>query len=1012
MNNQPQQPQLETTQGDIDGVIAIGVLPLVRQLKANYNFKKQNSDSLLNGLKSLPEGNLYKGRGYTLYSIGYAGNMHFSFLTNVSQARLEEQLLTFIYYSNHIQVGDANAWLLNDDVSISLEVYIAATSRKLRSGTINTIIITSDFLDNFHQGGYDNVPTGGEILGAVVQMGQKLSIEDGVGWCSVFIRQKVLHSVVHYAYEFSQEGQILHLDYNQCKETFLNLTGATIYHPLGNFRCCTIKFPQGKPATDVLKALLCEDQNDFDADTLGKVGEVRVYIPELKNVRSTHFLHYTSKGSVGTFSVFSGFQLLDDDFYHTRFGKAQYAARAITAGLVRAGDPQGLQLRLEFVCSGLQSIRNRQFSVLLRQRMQAIFSDLLIRTPPNIIRDNDGITSAINIVRNGRFDSIHQVFAAEAYITYLLDGDGRGDRALRTAIQAALNQPLSDALDDTKEDHLSRVGPPEGNFGHVTHDMLRSQEVIYRMAFHLFPRSSVSHDLHTRYATALWEQSQLDHCHHGTLRDVLRTALSVFKVFWQPQQQPFCVWEHWQKRRMAGRGGNRSFDEIARCLLHPRGTTRGLHAHAFVESLLKGWFEAFDPDVPHEDRVEQLADLLQDPNLLDGQTRVFNAFPMLLPIFGRDQLSMFVRVGIAGPDNTFIHHQEELARLLSDSYLKNPRLHMPYTDAREIRAWGLLRQIVAYALRSQQGSVIDAFSGAAKRKDFAYTWILVMSISYCQRIHNRPNFHPWLNWAELRTHIADIDTYLNLLTSLGLIFQNPPHPHRRDNHDTLLSGWYVPVNFPTRVRELGDENNINFIDNYHPPDPLPLPAALIPLPPPPAPLPEPEEHMEEDIDDLPELEVATPPPSVGGSPSARSPPPATASRSPSPVFIGDPEAESEEDLDLEIPVPPPEPEVHLEEEIAVQPPLPQLDLDVDHDVALAAALDLDLDLDHAQEQQQQQPAAQDQLEAQEQPAVHPEPWDLAPRGRRNDSNLSRSRGKTARHKKGTFKRKRRRQNLN
>ena len=805
MNN---QPQLLLTNGDIDGVIAIGHLPLVNQLhNANYNFKNPKKDSQLNGLVSLPEHDQYTG--FTLYPVGWAGELHYSLLTNMSQGQLEIQLLTFIYESNsREQVGIRNAWLFNDDPNINPDNYIAGKLLQLRSaGSTNTITITPDFLTNFRNGNYHRVGTDQIIYGAVVEMGQKMPLQQALGQCAAIDQTLVEHSVVHFGYEFGQEGHILHLNYKDCSDVFNGWASAKIFHPLGNHNSCTVEFPPNHTATHHLKYLLKQGQNEQHSDSLDGVTEVRIYIPELKNVRPVTLRHgYHSKGMIGALSVFSELSLPDGNYYLQRYWIAQNLAEAITAGIGRAGEDEGLRLRLEFVCSNLNTIDDNTFSDMLRARVVDIFPHLLVTTPPNMIRQHPGINGAVHIVRNPRFAQMPQVFAAEAYLTYLLDGNS-GERVVHSALQAALGMEIRKALLATKNHPHDRIHPVFDNFQHVTHERIVHwglEQVRYRIQFHLFPGTANDG---IDYARALWDQSQMDHSQHDELIHVLRTALSVFKAAWR-RPHPFCDWKHWKKNKKNNAGKDaqdRSFADVARCLLFPRKTAG--HALAFVESLLKGWFLAHHGPDEQVDQVQELVTPLQSQNLLDGQTQVLNCFPMLRPTYTRDTWQKFVGVGEV-EHGDFYYHQQQMRDLLPISYERVPDLEIFLDDEREIRAWGLLDGIVQHARNSPDDLVKAAFRGRAKKRLFAYTWILVIATAKIQRDRNKQSHHPFIHWQEVIEKIRDVtDHHLKLLTSLGLISRNGPYPNqRKERTKTLFGNWIVTRHFPTRVSQLADND--------------------------------------------------------------------------------------------------------------------------------------------------------------------------------------------------------------
>ena len=470
------EPEVNTGPVDVDGLIAIGSLPLVKWLDNGHgslNLSKMAAIPIANNLSSARREDFTRFRDFRGIPFATCMGYHFQWITNVSASTVRQTVEQFLAEATPQQVGLRNAWCKPFQDGNSATNAQAAVRSCMEAVGNTTVYVDTCFMRHFNNwlaNKNENLDQPIEILGAIFQFGQLMPLAalrplvmqlDNPAGLQVFI--------IHLGQHLTHENKAKFITLGEgFKRTFVGKKKGQYYHPLGmvNGYCAILE-----RASALNQSL--SNASGFD------VYKVRCYIPELKNCRAPHTRQKNDRAMVLAAKFI---QLASPPETHLTSNTATNGpfqaavqrsnlwTRAVAAGLHQIQE-QGAQLRVEYVIHNCLQLNPAMVHALTNTFVHelATIPDALIAWNTQDLPWQTVIQPTLQRLATGR--SLLKCMAAEAFLSYLLDGGGTrycysglklalGDMTIQQALNLTSQTKMT--LEPLDPIHLSQAEGPMG----------------------------------------------------------------------------------------------------------------------------------------------------------------------------------------------------------------------------------------------------------------------------------------------------------------------------------------------------------------------------------------------------------------------------------------------------------------------------------------------------------------------------------------------------------------------
>lgn len=772
---------------DVDGVVAIGRLPLVKRFTPQP-FPTKNPYKQAFHMKNVEGGGIYDG--YFAYKIGMTEGYNVYLYTNLEAGRMKEVFARFLAAAHVDDVGAENLHLLEG----SNQNYQTILSR-LSEEKANFVFSSYRILENFStwsDGQFGTLFSSPErdvrLLASVIKMGQKQSMDQAEFQRLVdCLRADLLEkSCVHLAFTFDSPG-FLALD----ASLFATRSpDCDVFHPLGIARLATVHFrcPHAfllgtPPANGPHAGDFWPDNARFQMEY---VTSVKVYCPVLKNPRTAALRHPSAAGKVTAHSALGlGADRFPDSSnpYKSSCQEAKQLARSYAATIGAVRRQESCLLRFEYVFKDFMALDLDRLFQLIGDHLLGQMPRLTISVPLDDIPFDQGAEQALNLIDNPEPFRYHQTACAEAYLAYLIDGGGRRifDTANYHLLTVVLGMRLTDALQFARDNDQLMVIPQTPDFSHVQWELLNFQSLARQARYHL--------QLSEIGATRLLEEIMkmrpgMTFEEEGEfwleiVRKLMCTAVAYDSV----------TGERRGPESLLGRGREHSLNrvistrDLARCILFPRHRS-GRGFRALQECIVRAYMSRMPEtaDQTPGELHDTLAGLLQRGDFLN-RVRIW---PLCQPIQPTDELQRFASVST---------DMSSRLRVVADIHKFSPATR--FDPAMDVPGFE------EHLMEIQGNLPVSHVKSFVRRRTLASLWYAIVNSATVQSnaAGRRARYHVGVHRGEWENEFGrpNIRLILNSLVERGLLVRGQPNLLPSEY---LFDYIYVPADFQTRLDQL------------------------------------------------------------------------------------------------------------------------------------------------------------------------------------------------------------------
>ena len=756
--------EVELSGVDVDGIIVIGDLPLVRWLdKGSIDLNDMQLTPIKGKLRSASDEDkrIYDDR-YTLY-IGTSGGMPYHLVTSLPPTDLQQLLMQYVARSTVGDLGFVNGWMAIGTGNV------ASLREKMALGNCSKLQVTTKFLDNFsnwlHRQRPDDEPA---VLGGIFWFGMRYAVRDFLPMFQQCVSiESIRTSHIHLAVELKSRSRypsIVTLNALLKKEFHSSKGDTQWYHPIGIIDGvnCTSKHPS---------PLVRYHEQQMTRN----ITSIRMYQPELMHCRTPELRMQRAACAV---AAMVGGPKVVRGAYASHCRNAQQWVDCIESGLygvVRHGSV----LRVEFVMpfDGLSPAEILKLRKTVRDFL--IEKQRLIVVPTDAIPYDTWISPAIDIIRTAGAHRFRQVVAAEAYLGLLIDGGTL--RIYYPGLKAALGQTIGNALKAVVGGDSVIITPVSPTFDYVKWEDLYFRQLKVPLAYYL----KISEETALRmldYMQARYPSNVpvSDRRHGRFWIGMVKLLLSIEAGC--EEGNCWTVEYHQRKGQLYSAISPHS---LANVLVHTRRAESHNKLRALACTFVRSYLDTSFPNEYEDAKIHTLEGLIEE-NL--------SVFPHSLPVYKRDRIERWWRVG-QDPDQTLL---EVTLHWMSDNLPRTleriPILARVTTDSPLLgHGWYLVNRFL------ESGDNSD-FNTIEKKQFFRAIFVLIMATAMEQQRLNKPSYHPFLPWGEwrvtMRQHLDQIFTKIQTWNLLSTPEAGTP------DRETFFCIWQVAGGMPGRLDEL------------------------------------------------------------------------------------------------------------------------------------------------------------------------------------------------------------------
>ena len=771
------------TRLDVDGVVAIGVLPLVTHMTP-YPLYLKNPLKQYFEMTSLYLNNRFKD--YYSYRIGLVNGYNLNLFTNLDPSRLKDVFAHFLMHASREgeEVGIDNRHLIGGgDVNFN----VVATRLNENSSVFkfdHSVLTTFGRWVNNHF--KDHFPDK-ELLGSIIKMGQKDPNIDLKMDC--LVPGDLRHSSLHLGFNFTRP------DFLALKsELFAPSNNCKVYHPLGLVNLVTLDISRGD--VDEHFALL----RPADLPNSNQLNGVKVYVPDLKNSRTPTLRSARSKARIASHKALGRNCHMVDSPFRVDCELSHQLARSYAVAIDAIKSQRMGTLRFEYIFDSILDLDPPAIQTSIEHHLNANIDVLTRAIPVADIPFDQGVDQALDVIATSSPYDLPKLVCAESYVGFLVDGAVH--RVYYDGLKAALSSDVNNAMARTSINGLPMVLPSTPDFSHVNWDNFDIVRFSKQLSFHLYlsdAESNIASLILSTLSMAKPECLGSGNRYEGTL--AITVVLELMGASLPDHIRP--------NLRAAGKEVVKSigYYDLARCLLYPR-IMRGRGNRGLQLCILLSHLYDYDPNLSDVQRKVRLTDLLGSTPAVKEELEVW---PLGDPIYSQNTLQKFARVS---EDKDNFH--------FAMGALRN---YSPYTELathlneRQVKGWADLPELkervkVQYRSKDPRRKSLRSVS---QQTNFGCLWLLVTMTAAEQQRLNRPQYHLRIDRLGCQEHFTMLDRHLAILTDFGLILEDASKS--RPGVEYLFNYHYVPPDFSHRLA--------NFLNRpASPPPRLPTPPPV------------------------------------------------------------------------------------------------------------------------------------------------------------------------------------------
>ena len=832
-------PTFDRTAVDIDGVVVIGRLPLVRDITGSPFFLQSPRPNIFE-LTSLylDNNNNESYTNFYCYKVGMLKEYNLNLFTNLEPLQVRNVFVQFLIYAieeGNVDIGIENQHLVlgvpNDENSFN--TILSRLSGNTSQFTFSSFAVFQSFSNWVNTRLGDFYPSK-RLLASIIKMGQKDQKIELRNLRYVNL-DDVLHSCLHLGFEYaSRENVFFALNANN----YVASDTCKVYNPLGLVDLATVEVKDGNPRI--------EDFKPADMPFSQNLLAVKGYIPDLKNSRIKILRQYSSRGVITAHRCLGRNVHLVNSPYKAGAELAMQLARSFQAAIRAVQFQQHGQFRFEYIFQNFfqSNPPNRPLFLSLRplqnsicEHLDAAIPALTTSLPLHHIPFALGVDQALAKILTGTPFDWPKILAAESYLAYVIDGGPT--RANKNGLRAALGSTLVAAKHQARvqaQDHrlAPMVIPSTPDFSHVRYDTIRAGSLEQELQYHLkmsldaaekhllllrrFVYRPIEVDRENiRYEAEFWlkavvsltESQALDSNGRvtGNLRSDGKHIVQTMSI---------------------------GFRDLARCLLFNRAR-QGLGGKGIVNAIIQSHLYDTDPNFSDNQKQHHLSDILGRHDV----TRNIQAWPLCQPIYSQDTLRKYAAVS---EDNTSF--QFVLGTL--HAFSPNSILPSTYSAANPPIGWHHVSDLLDAIPQEYSGQhnryLRQSVRSATQKTNFACLWLLICFTRAERERMGDNKFNLKLDRTALVQAFSMLDRHLTIMRDFGLMDYNGT----LGPQSYLLNFFYVPTNIRQLLKQFllwfgkRDHDDPDDSDDGEMPLPAAAPAAEMEVdPPPPSPLPPP-----------------------------------------------------------------------------------------------------------------------------------------------------------------------------
>jgi len=697
---------------DVDGLIIINHLPLVVWLEtASIDLVGFKMFSVGDKLRTL---NTRRFDNFHSTLIGYSGGMPFYLISNLEQETFASLLFRFVAVSKQGALGSENGWLSDNCHSID------EVKNQIKLCNRSILKISPQILFDFRQF-VSSVSTEENpkfVYGAIIWLGMKMPFKIFISNFQKYILQgQYLASTVHLGIEFScvTEKAMLAVSGNIYNK-FHHKESSFWFHPLALVDAFSCIFNEGNKLLSYLEYTLKL-----------KLTKLRIYNPQLMHCRSPEI---RSKRCLLTAANLLGWHLVTDGPYKELCQSARLYTDSVRSGIFSIINNGGT-LRLELVTP--------EVSCLLKMDTQKMRN--LIRTFMNDEKALVGIDcseipldqlhNALKIISTPTpFQNLHHVIAAEAYLSFMVDGGTL--RLFYPGIKAALGKTIGEAV-STSEIIIS---PKVSDFSHVHWSHFQTETLAKQLSFYF----CVDQKIINKFLLLLQ--------HNDFKNDGLKCARIIKMLESErcgiPEIDGFTVEYHRNRGSLVGSITPHELIKVLLCV-RPRKGIKGLQA-----TIMQSFLSKINANANNEGHSKLLQMIFNE----------IHVWPHSIPILSRDRTERFWVVG-PDPNKKSIHIALQwIYDNLPQTMNRIPQLATLSCPSAQFKiAWELLE------------CFIFSSHGSRYNPNILRTLLLTIFFTVEERLRkNDTKYHPFINWGEWRIVMKNaLPESLNLFVEFNLL---------------------------------------------------------------------------------------------------------------------------------------------------------------------------------------------------------------------------------------------------
>ena len=776
-NNEVRIEDVTFSEFDVDGVVAIGTLPLVKpsslSIKPKLNLKNIKSNKNFN-VKSLgPDHAEYSA--LHSYLVGYVGGMPYSWMTNLSYEQFKDLILDFLGFSQPDHLGVENHWLKSWGNGSANDINHVMAEANCFDVIVTPVLLTrfSNFVTNYTDSSQVRV------LGAITWYGCKQDLAVFTPSLDHINADQVLASCIHVGLELKKPRYLLGL-----KEA---PSSSQIYHPLGlKYFVDFTNDHEGALAHWNLEALVDH----------GLI-KLRVYHPQLSHTRPSDLRQHShgSRGTIAASAMLGSGAFVQGGAYKKLAEEAAHL-KACLKGALSYDSLSGSPLRLEFVIKDI-FVNFSNFIDFLRGAIND-FQQMLLSKLGEIEITSIDLNGGINKALETLYDpnaSIPKVAAAEAYLIFLVDGGVL--RVFYHGLKAALGCTFTVALNALEQNH--QYVKLANNFDMLSWEHCNefNNEFMRKFSETAIAKWGVT-DKRAAEKIFIYLNSNRDYT------AIIKLIRDLEIIHQDRSSDHFLTYRYIQRTNGLQISRTATTLDVLNCVLYTRGQ-KGIKAlsaamlHTFLKS--RG-----DVDIEKHHLAEHFNDALM--NQLH-----FNVWPHSLPVSLQDRRNRFWKLQLEQNEDSFqaswALFQERCP--ISRSWL-NINLSFDSLDQITARVWNKLSNWI-------NANPNHRFLQSCRvTEDFRLVWVIVIMCVCHRNVRNSYDIrHPKFDWIELWTNIPNISDILNWMLAKDLVQEVPPNTPK---YGTLLDHVIVPRDFMVRLSNLDEPT----------PPPSPTPDHELPRP--------------------------------------------------------------------------------------------------------------------------------------------------------------------------------------